>query len=126
MEISASVAPALGSGSTSAANDQAACLGVPVPGGGGAAAAASGVASPEPVVRPLSPDMRPSEEGLAQPAAERALSDVEFSGGSCTTFSSGGGDAASGGGNGAAPPAVSQGSTQSVPLSAQASHKARF
>ncbi|XP_048527623.1 uncharacterized protein LOC125506955 isoform X2 [Triticum urartu] len=67
--------------STSTANDSAACLGASVTAGGGAAAAASGVGSPESVVRPFSPDTRRSDEGGAQPAAEKALSDVEFSGG---------------------------------------------
>ncbi|EMS48150.1 hypothetical protein TRIUR3_04926 [Triticum urartu] len=81
MAIPAAEAPALDFGSTSTANDSAARLGASVTAGGGATAAASGVGPPESVVRPFSPDTRRSDEGGAQPAVEKALSDVEFSGG---------------------------------------------
>ncbi|XP_020198327.2 uncharacterized protein [Aegilops tauschii subsp. strangulata] len=86
-----------------------------------AAAAGSVPSSPDSVVRPFYPDTRQSDEGVAAPAAQRDLSDVEFSGGSCTTFSSGSGDVASGRAHGAAPPVASGGSIQSLPHSAQAS-----
>ena len=112
MAISETVTPASGaeSGSTSAARDPGGRLGASISGGGVAAAAASVVGSSDAVVQAFSPDIRSPDQGGAQRGAERGSPDVEFSGGSCTTFSSGGGDVASRSAAGSAPPVVSRGS----------------
>ncbi|KAM3352308.1 hypothetical protein ACQJBY_023886 [Aegilops geniculata] len=121
MEIPETATPASGadSGSTSAARDSGARLGASISGGGDAAAAASVVGFPDSVVRVFSPDIRPPDQGGAHRGAERGSPDVEFSGGSCTTFSSGGGDVASRSAAGSAPPVVSHGSVQSSPRCAR-------
>ena len=95
-------------------------MGASISGGGVAAAAASGVGSSDAVVQAFSPDIRSPEQGGAQRGAERGSPDVEFSGGSCATFSSGGGDVASRSAAGSTPPVVSRGSVQSSPHCARA------